>query len=172
MDKSPPVVWAKHLVKAAIEYYCERKTRCGILVDNDILKDGMLTSINATRNDFIICIAPGYVTQMEYSSTEMNITVKFGDKWHVMSIPYGAICMVLTIDEKHTLTEDGHVNMISIPPVIYPTNSNHARRKKETMRVTNDRFVHEIVGQPAQEDLMGEVNVRLFNRRRSDTGAG
>lgn len=168
MDHSSPVVWAKHLVKAAIEYFCERKTRCGILIDNSILKDGVLTSISEHRTDFIICISPGYVTQMEYGPTELEITVKFDDWWHAMVIPYEAILMVLAVGANKAVSEEGYLNMISVPPVVYPTNSNYVKRKKEERRVIDE--TQAIEGQPKQEELLSYINVHLFNRRRSDTG--
>lgn len=168
MDNSSPILWAKHLIKAAVEYFNERKVRTCILVDNAVLKDGVLTAMSAERSDFIICVAPGYVTQMEYGDTELDITVKFNGMWHAMSIPYEAIVMVLCVGVKGVLTEEGHLNMISVPPVVYPTNAKATRQKAEQQRIVDE--TQKVEEQPAQEALQVDINVHLFNRRRSDTG--
>lgn len=166
MDNSSPVLWAKFLVKAAVDYFNERKTRTCILVDNSILKDGVLTAMSEDRTDFIICIAPGYVTQMEYGDTYIEIAVKFHDVWHAMTIPYEAIVMVLCVDVKGVLTEDGHMNLITIPPVVYPTNARFQRQKAEQQRVFDESQALE--EQPSQDEMHSDVTVHMFNRRRTD----
>lgn len=164
MDHSTPVVWAKFVVKSAIDYFRERKVRCGLLVDNTTMKDGVLSSISPERTDFIICVSPDFVTRMEYNPTHLDVVLNFNGMHHQMSIPYSSIIMVVAIDEKRVLDDEGHLNTISIPPAILPTNAAFLRKNTNTVVETNE-IIQE---QPFQEELANDVNISMFNRRRGD----
>lgn len=126
MDRTPLSLWAKHLIRAAIDYFNERAVKSCLIIDNSILKDGVLDSLKQDgSDDFIVCIAPGYTTQLDFDETDLTIDVKFGDLDHIMQIPYNAIKAVMAANSGGILSEDGHMNIISIPPVVYPPASRY-----------------------------------------------
>ncbi|MNM23079.1 hypothetical protein D3C81_334690 [compost metagenome] len=159
MDRTPLSVWAKHLIRASIDYFNERTVQSCLIIDNTVLKDGVLASLNQDSGDFIVCVAPGFTTQLDFDETELTIAVKFGTLPHVMCIPYNAIRAVIAANSGGVLTEDGHMNIISIPPVVYPPAS---RYRTETELAEKAQAAIEAVMhvQPAQDELQLVVRKR------------
>jgi stringent starvation protein B len=160
MDRTPVSLWAKHLIRASIDYFNERTVQACLIVDNSVLKDGVLASLKQESDDFIICVAPGFTTQLDFDETELNIAVKFDNLAHVMSIPYNAVKAVIAANSGGVLTEDGHMNIISIPPVIYPPASRF-RNEHELAEMAQKAADAEMHAQPGQDEL------QLVAKRRS-----
>ncbi|MNO21504.1 ClpXP protease specificity-enhancing factor [compost metagenome] len=160
MDRTPLALWAKHLIRAAIEYFNERSVQACLIVDNTILKDGVLSAITQDSNssDFIVCVAPGFTTQLDFGDDGVTISVRFNEVPHSMSIPYHAVKAVIAANSNGVLTENGHLNLISIPPVVYPPAS-RCRNKEELDRLAQQAVEDEIHAQPAQSEL------QLYARR-------
>lgn len=153
MDRTPLSLWAKHLIRAAIDYFNERSVKSCLIIDNTILKDGVLTSLKLDDDgDFIVCIAPGYTTQLDFDDTDLTIAVKFGSLAHVMTVPYHAIRAVIAANSGGVLTEDGHMNIISIPPVVYPPASRY-RNEQDLAHKAQQAVEAEMQPQPAQDEL-------------------
>lgn len=154
MDHKPQTCWAKHLIRAAIDYFTERHARACIVVDNGILSDGVLKSVGREGDsDFIICVAPGFTTQMDYGPEELTIAVRFDACHHVMTIPYSAIRYVIAANAGGPLT-DGHLNLISVPPVVFNPSTLRRRSTDNTSLVIDDEeMMKKLAAQPAQEEL-------------------
>lgn len=120
MDKKPQALWAKHLTRAAIEYFTERQTKACLILNNLILKDEVLSRYDAVSDDFIVCVAPGYTTQLDFGDTDLTVAVRFDDCGHVMVIPYHAIRAVTLAHARSIISDEGHLNIITIPTTIYP----------------------------------------------------
>jgi len=163
MDRTSHVLWAKHLIKAAIEYFNERSTRACLLIDNLVLKDGVLASMSEhDRTEFIVCVAPGFTTMMDLGDTDICVTVRFRSCTHFMCIPYNAISAVLAANANGVLTDEGQVNVINIPPVVYPPGSKY-RTEHALDAVAQPVEIEMIVPQPEQVELRS-----VIRRRRSD----
>lgn len=154
MDHKPQACWAKHLIRAAIEYFTERHARACIIVDNNILNDGVLKSIGREGDsDFIICVAPGFTTQMDFGPDEMIIAVRYDACHHVMAIPYNAIRYVIAANAGGALT-DGHLNLISVPPVVYNAAVPRRRVTDNVQTVIDDKeMLDKVAAQPTQAEL-------------------
>lgn len=152
MDHNPPALWAKHLVKAGIDYFNERAVKTSLLVDNTVLNDPVLASMRSdNRKEFVVCVAPGYTTQLDFGDSDLTITIRFGTINHVMVVPYHAIKAVLAANTGGVLSERGQLNIISIPPVVYPPGSSYRGAPpvpEETVEVVED-----LTQQPAQVEL-------------------
>lgn len=160
MDRTTLSPWAKYLIKAAVDYFNERSVQACLMVDNTVLKDGVLAALNQDGGDFIVCVAPGFTTQLDFNETEITIAVKFDSFSHVMSIPYGAIRAVIAADSGGVITEDGHMNIISVPPVIYPPASRY-RNEQYLTEKAQQAVAAEMQAQPTQDEL------QLVAKRRS-----
>ncbi len=123
MDSKHKPLWAKYLIHAAIEYFTDRHEKACLILDNVILDDPVLAGLDDVSDDFVVCIAPGYTTQMDFGDTDLTIAVRFSDITHVMEIPYGAIKAVKIAQLDTILSDEGHLNIITIPPVVYPPRS-------------------------------------------------
>jgi len=124
MDHPPHAIWAKHLIKAAIEFFNERSVKACLLVDNAILNDSVLSALcKEDTDDFIICVSPGFTTQLDFGVHGLSITVRLDNFDHALTIPYPAIRAVLAGGCHGTLTDHGELNVITIPPVVYPPGS-------------------------------------------------
>ncbi|QTH80425.1 hypothetical protein PA10_00227 [Pseudomonas phage pPa_SNUABM_DT01] len=154
MDRTPLALWAKHLIRAAIDYFNERSTKACLIVDNTILKDGVLAAMAQENNssDFIVCVAPGFTTQLDFGDADLTISVKFHDAAHSMVIPYHAIRAVIAADSGGVLTENGHINIISVPPVVYPPASRY-RNEEELDKIAQQVVEEEVHAQPTQSEL-------------------
>lgn len=152
MDRTPLSLWAKHLIRAAIDYFNERSVQACLIVDNTVLKDGVLASQKQDGGDFIVCVAPGFTTQLDFDEADLTIAVKFDNLAHVMCIPYNAIKAVIAANAGGVLTEDGHMNVISIPPVVYPPASRY-RTERELAEKAQQAYEAEMHAQPKQEEL-------------------
>jgi stringent starvation protein B len=120
-----------------------------------MIKDGVLNAISREEDtDFIICVAPGFTTQLEFGPDELTIAVRFDACHHVMYIPYSAIRYVIAAHAGSAVT-DGHLNLISIPPVVY--NAAHMRRRKSDIEQpplsSDDAIMNDLIAQPAQSEL-------------------
>jgi stringent starvation protein B len=155
MDHSPPTTWAKHLIRAAIDYFTERHARACLVVDNALLVDGVLNAISREDDtDFIICVAPGFTTQLDFGAEELTIAVRFDACHHVMFIPYSSIRYVIAANAGGAMT-DGQLNLISVPPVIY-SGGMMRRRKSDVEAQILDKdspVLAEVAAQPAQAEL-------------------
>ncbi|MMZ64546.1 hypothetical protein D1872_268850 [compost metagenome] len=69
-----------------------------------------------------------------------------------MCIPYNAIKAVIAANAGGVLTEDGHMNVISIPPVVYPPASRY-RTERELAEKAQQALEVEMHAQPKQEEL-------------------
>lgn len=155
MDQSPPTTWAKHPIRAAIDYFTERHARACLVVDNAVLSDGVLNTISRKDDtDFIVCVAPGFTTRLDFGPDEVTIAVRFDACHHVMSIPYQAIRYVIAANAGGAIS-DGHLNLISVPPVIY--SPGHMRRRQsdieKTAIATDDEVLSKVIAQPTQAEL-------------------
>lgn len=149
-------LWQKYIIGAAIEYMNDRSIKPGIIVDNSILKDGVLESRQLDgRSEFVICVAPGFVTYMEYNTTGLSITAKFDYLEHSMEIPYHAVRAVVGIGVGGLACEDGHTNVIPVPPIIYPPGDDDPDRPVSPEPIEIDT----IELQPAQEDILSRMGV-------------
>jgi stringent starvation protein B len=127
MDHSSQVLWAKYLIKAAIDYFNDRTVGACLLIDNAVLGDTVLATFQGgTYGDFVVCVSPGFTTYLDFRDLEMTIAIQVEGADHVMSVPYHAIRAVVantgTVDVR-TMTERGQINVIAIPPVVYPPGS-------------------------------------------------
>jgi len=155
MDQTPHSSWAKHLIRAAIDYFTERHARACIVVDNTILEDGVLSTLGrAEDTDFIICVAPGFTTRLEFGPEELIIAVRFDACHHLMEIPYHAIRYVIAANAGGALT-DGQINLISVPPVVYNPNVRPRRRKTdmENPAIPDQKLMDALAAQPLQAEL-------------------
>lgn len=161
MDRTPLSLWAKHLIRAAVDYFNERSVKASLIIDNTILKDGVLTSLKKdSGDDFIVCIAPGFTTLLDFGELDLTIAVKFDNYTHVMCVPYNAIKAVIAANSGGVLTEDGHMNIITVPPVVYPPASRY-RTETDLADSAREAVQAEMQAQPEQDDL------QLVARRRS-----
>lgn len=158
MNDTKHPLWQRFLVKAAIDYFIERKVLACILVDNSILKDGVLESMHSSKDyhEFIICVAPGYATQLDLDDFSMEVTVKFSAFTHRLEIPYEAIRAVLAAGSGGVLTDEGHMNIIEVPPPIRAPGAHRRANKPKrddivSSEVTTIESPKEI--QPEQQDL-------------------
>jgi len=146
-------LWARYLVHAAIEYFNNRAVKVCLLIDNTILKDGVLEAQNPNgSSEFIVCVAPGYTTQMDYGDQDLTISIRFAHLIHTLTIPYEAIRAVLGADTGGVLTDDGHINIIEVPPVIYPPGAPYRRRSTDP-KPAESLMIDEIQAQPRQFEL-------------------
>lgn len=154
MDRTPLSLWAKHLIRAAVDYFNERSVKACLILDNTVLRDGVLASLkqDGAGEDFIVCIAPGFTTQLDFDETDLTIAVKFDNYAHVMCIPYNAIKAVIAANSGGVLTEDGHMNIISIPPVVYPPASRY-RNEQDLAAKAQQAVEVEMHSQPHQDEL-------------------
>lgn len=154
MDRTPLALWAKHLIRAAIDYFNERSAKACLIVDNNILKDGVLTAMAQENNssDFIVCVAPGFTTQLDFGDTGLTISIKFNAVAHTMIIPYHAIRAVIAANSGGVLTENGLINVISVPPVVYPPGLRY-RNEEELDQIAQRVVEEEVHTQPNQSEL-------------------
>ncbi|MCY1290575.1 hypothetical protein D9M68_19190 [compost metagenome] len=155
MESTPPTTWAKHLIRAAVDYFTERHARACLVIDNALLADGVLNAISREEDtDFIVCVAPGFTTQLDFGPEELTIAVRFDACHHVMFIPYSAIRYVIAANAGGAMT-DGQLNLISVPPVIY--SPGHMRRRKSDIEAPildkDDPVLSTVIAQPAQAEL-------------------
>lgn len=151
IDKHP--LWAKFLVRAAIGYFSQRAVKTCLLLNNAILQDGILEAMSAGGSDeFILCVAPGFTTQMEFGETDMTVAVRFDHLYHTIVIPYEAIKAVLASGSNSVLTDEGHINIISIPPVVYPPGA-YCRRQAIEAAQPPAEILEDVETQPQQLDL-------------------
>lgn len=162
MDQLPPTTWAKHLIRAAIDYFTERNARACIVVDNAVLNDGVLRTISREEDtDFIICVAPGFTTQLDFEPEELTIAVRFDACHHVMSIPYQAIRYVIAANAGGAMSDNGQINLISIPPVIGMSAQMRRRQSDiEKPGEINTDLLNTVSAQPVQTEL------QLVSRQR------
>lgn len=154
MDQKPQTTWAKHLIRAAVDYFTERHARACIVVDNSVLDDGVLKSISPEgTTDFVICVAPGFTTQMDFGVEDLTIAVRFDACHHTMAIPYNAIRYVIAANAGRAMT-DGQLNLISVPPVIYGAKVPRRRSSDVQQQPVGDKELMETVtAQPTQAEL-------------------
>ncbi len=144
-------LWQRHLVEAAVSYFNQRQVQTCLLVDNQILKDGVLQAQSPDgRQEFLICVAPYFVTQMDFADHDLSTTIKFDGLIHTLCIPYHAIKAVLACDGTGILTDEGHLNVIDIPPVVYPPGA-HYRRTEQVDQSVVDSQPLEV--QPSQDNI-------------------
>ncbi len=152
-------LWARYLIHAAIEYFNNRSVKACLLIDNNILKDGVLEAQNPNgTSEFIICVAPGFTTQMDFGDQDLTISVRFAHLIHILTIPYEAIRAVLAADSGGVLTDEGHINIIEVPPVVYPPGAPYRRRSTD-VKSPEPLVIDDLQSQPHQLDL------RLVGRR-------
>lgn len=150
-DKHP--LWASFLVKAAVDYFSQRGVKACLLLNNTVLQDGILEAMSANGStEFILCIAPGFTTHLEFGEADMTVAVRFGHLYHTMVIPYEAITAVLASGSNSVLTDEGHINIISIPPVVYPPGAHCRRQALEASRPQVEPL-EDVESQPQQMDL-------------------
>lgn len=162
MDSTQRVLWARYQVEAAIEYLTARRALPGLVIDNDILDDGVFKTLSKDRSEFVLCVAPGYTTQLGFSEEHLDVTVRFDTFVHALSIPYAAIRAVISLNSPGLMTDDGMINVITVAPAVLPAGQRHRNRKLEEAKVDD------IQPQPEQENLFNEVLAPIPRRRRSD----
>jgi hypothetical protein len=133
VNRTVPVLWAKHLVKAAIDYFTERSVGACILIDNALLKDVLLASFNGGGyGELTICISPGFVTRLEFGDEVLTLGIRLNHADQVLSIPYHAIRAIVSGQDTYgAVSGQGELNVIAIPPVVYPPGSPY---RKEGMQ--------------------------------------
>ena len=151
MDRSSQVLWAKYLIKTAIDYFNDRTVGVCLLIDNAVLGDTVLATFQGgTYGDFVVCVSPGFTTCLDFRDLEMTIDIQVEGADHVMTIPYHAIRAVMAnIDatDVRTMTESGQINVIAVPPVVYPPGSQFRQQPTASEPTDTD-------AQPVSEPLI------------------
>lgn len=151
MDHSSQVLWAKYLIKAAIDYFNDRTVGACLLIDNAVLGDTVLATFQGgTYDDFVVCVSPGFTTHLEFGDLEMTVAIQVEGADHIMTVPYHAVRAVVanagTVGVK-TMTESGQINVIAVPPVVYPPGSQFRQQPAASEPTDTD-------AQPVSEPLI------------------
>lgn len=158
MDRTSTPLWAKYLIKAAIDYLNDRGVKACLMVDNTVLKDGVLAALHPQSDDFVLCVAPGYTTELTLSDLDVTVAVRFDVIHHVVTIPYEAVRAVLAHETTGVINDYGQLNIITIPPVVYPPGAHYRIEKREAAASTTGH--EETHAQPAQGEFTLVVNKR------------
>lgn len=152
MPETDSPLWQKYLIEAAIGYFNDRGVKPGLVIDNELLQDGVLQAKQMEGyNEFVICVAPGYTTQLKYGNTEMVVTARFDSMEYTMHIPYYVIRGVVGVGVGALLSEDGHTNVIRVPAVIYPKQVKH---EHDPVPQVDPIEISTLEHQPTQEEMI------------------
>lgn len=127
MDRSINVLWAKHLIKAAIDYFNERGVGACILIDNASLGDTVLAAFQGgVYGDFAICVSPGFTTRLEFGECTLIVAIRVDNADHILYAPYHTVRAVMADTAPlGAVNAAGQINVVSIPPVVYPPGSSY-----------------------------------------------
>jgi stringent starvation protein B len=135
-----PIHWPKYYLEAALKYLTDRSQKPAIVVDNAILKDGVLaTREKVSGDDCVICIAPGFVANLELDDYGLSFSAKFNGIYHYLSIPYEAISVIYAYQADAMVTDNGEQNMLTLPRVLLPPGAvrrNEAAANREQLNQT------------------------------------
>lgn len=124
------ILWPEYFFKAALDYLSDRNEKPAIIIDNTVMKDGVLsTREKVSGDDCVICISPSHVANFDIAREGISFSARFDGFQHHLNIPYEAITAIYAYDSTALLSDDGEVNMLVLPKVVLPPGA--IRRKEE-----------------------------------------
>lgn len=155
------ILWPRFYFQAALDYFNARNVKPAIVVDNTVLKDSVLDGLDrVSGDDFVICIAVGYVTNLTVGDESVSFATKFNGIPHVLEVPYYAIHAVIAYLSQVTIEDDGSRNTLVMPKLVLPPGA--AKRNERALTVKETTEVIEVADQIAAS--VQEVRVTHFKR--------
>lgn len=137
----PSILWSKYYFQAALDYLNARNVKPAILVDNKVLKDSVLDGLErVSGDDFVICIAVGFVTNLTIDDECVSFASKFNGIPHVLEIPYHAIHSVFAYKSQVLLEDDGSLNTLVMPKTVLPPGAAKRNERAASVRETTEVF--------------------------------
>ena len=149
--KDKDALWQSYMLEAALHYFNDRGLKPGLVIDNNIFRSDIFDEHSAIgESEYVLCMAPDFVTDLVFSGKTLDVTVKINDMENRLEIPYESMIALMGLGAEGTISLEGHFNVITIPRM--PVRRRES--EEEEMFELDEDFDKELESQPTQREML------------------